>query len=451
LTRNPILTPVSARSQSRRDSPVSVAWSFLSPEINSTSHPLSVSSLDSISSPLTPPSHGLSIDFPAMKSNFSGSVSSISHGNYKDSLFDSSVSAEKSNVLESSHLHVRSEPDWICAPSQRQHTPLRSSQFPTYGMMPTAADFPHTLEANMAASDAITDDMSVSLNRTWSHDGLLPGVTSDPYADPAYHSPMASMSPSPYSFYSPDHGPWASMSQDFALRSSTVMPAQTVVDRRIAPAKADISIVSSPQSDFDEDCVFGYLSRRRHDYEEELDLSDLSSLPSVHRASARELETSVTGAKKHRGKTGRRKPKAVMSTQNYNGMPISVLPASKKQECNFQHPDGSICRQRFQRVEHLKRHRAIHTSAENHTCPDPECGKRFRARADNLREHFKTHLRETSCKRNTSRTFEQFYRFIRDMYGTEGEKSIAKLEKWRAVGGHKKSDNAAVRRPKDRP
>jgi hypothetical protein len=213
------------------------------------------------------------------------------------------------------------------------------------------------------------------------------------------------------------------------------------------PAIPDISIVDVPHSDVADESMFNIYKHKSYHSDEDQDmLSDLSSFGYVYGSSPCEPSPVPAGTKKPRTKASKRKPKAVAvaSTQSYNGMPVSVLSASKKHECNFQHIDGSICRQKFQRVEHLKRHRAIHTSVENHVCPDPECGKKFRARADNLREHFKTHLRETSCKRNTSRTFEQFYRFIRDMYGAEGDKSIEKLEKWRIAGGHRKSDNAAA-------
>jgi hypothetical protein len=115
--------------------------------------------------------------------------------------------------------------------------------------------------------------------------------------------------------------------------------------------------------------------------------------------------------------------------------------------CPSVHPKNPYscngCDRKFARKEHLHRHEQAHNpDAIYHDCPDPMCTKKFRSRADNLREHFKTHLRRTpSSRTKLPRSFEEFYLFIRRAYPQdEAEKEVARLEAWKEDGGHLKSE-----------
>jgi hypothetical protein len=90
----------------------------------------------------------------------------------------------------------------------------------------------------------------------------------------------------------------------------------------------------------------------------------------------------------------------------------------------------------------------IHVGTDYHYCPDRDCNRKILSRADNMREHYKIHLRLPPSKRgNTSRTFEEFYGFIRGAFPKEvADKDIKRLEDWRKVGGHLKSENVPVGR-----
>jgi hypothetical protein len=128
---------------------------------------------------------------------------------------------------------------------------------------------------------------------------------------------------------------------------------------------------------------------------------------------------------------------------------IKILPTGKRHECYFEYPDGTVCQKKFQRVEHLRRHLFTHTGGPYVFCPVPECKKNTEGfgggRKDNLRQHFKTHLRQTSTSRNDRRSFDEFYTLLRRTFPEEeAEKSIGKLEEWRLEGGHLKSENGSV-------
>ena len=70
--------------------------------------------------------------------------------------------------------------------------------------------------------------------------------------------------------------------------------------------------------------------------------------------------------------------------------------------CGFQYPDGKICPARFKRSEHLKRHiKCIHEDGKMFECPDPDCRRNFKGRADNRMQHIKkTHLLDAHGPRN---------------------------------------------------
>jgi hypothetical protein len=78
-------------------------------------------------------------------------------------------------------------------------------------------------------------------------------------------------------------------------------------------------------------------------------------------------------------------------------------------------------------------------------CPDPDCQKDFKARADNMRAHFETHLKLSSSRRNRFRTFGEFYGFIRndpEISPETADRYIQKLEDWKRKGGHLKLEKS---------
>jgi hypothetical protein len=130
-------------------------------------------------------------------------------------------------------------------------------------------------------------------------------------------------------------------------------------------------------------------------------------------------------------------------TGNLHGNAIDVRhmhnQQKKKFRCKFIDNAGKPCHRPFQREEHLKRHKAIHSGEKPFKCVLPseyKCDKFFNRR-DNLRDHYWTHLLTTNASRNSHVKFEVLYEFLRDIEEPdEAEKTIRKLEKER-VKKHK--------------
>ncbi len=135
-------------------------------------------------------------------------------------------------------------------------------------------------------------------------------------------------------------------------------------------------------------------------------------------------------------------------TGNLHGNAVDVQHMHNRQkrkfQCKFVDNAGKPCHALFQREEHLKRHKAIHSGEKPFKCVLPaayKCDKYFNRR-DNLRDHYKTHLSAAKAGRNPRVKFEDFYELLRDIEEPdEVEKTARMLEKWRTDGKHLKEEH----------
>ncbi|KAH7401229.1 hypothetical protein BKA66DRAFT_405569 [Pyrenochaeta sp. MPI-SDFR-AT-0127] len=88
-------------------------------------------------------------------------------------------------------------------------------------------------------------------------------------------------------------------------------------------------------------------------------------------------------------------------------------------------PNGGICRQRFVRPEHLRRHvKTVHGTAREYTCKVPKCRRAF-SRGDNLRDHYWTHLsRGGRAGRNDKMSLEE----LKVILGPKERKLLRRLK-----------------------
>jgi len=181
---------------------------------------------------------------------------------------------------------------------------------------------------------------------------------------------------------------------------------------------------------------------------------DLFSLDSEISSSLGSILNSTPGRKSSvkrerkrltRSRRGTRHQMTEEYTGNLNGNAVDVRhmhnQQKKKFRCKFVDNAGKPCHAPFQREEHLKRHKAIHSGEKPFKCILPaayKCDKHFNRR-DNLRDHYKTHLSIARAGRNPRVKFEDLYELLRDIEEPdEAEKTVRKLEKWRADGKHLK-------------
>jgi uncharacterized Zn-finger protein len=194
---------------------------------------------------------------------------------------------------------------------------------------------------------------------------------------------------------------------------------------------------------------------------QEMDVSELElDTPMIISNSPSQPQYRRTTLPKHktgggRGIRKRRQPagspndtnKAQFLLRNGTVLTMDKPTTGKRHTCPYilPGPNGKYCDKKFQRSEHLKRHLLIHVGTDFHACPDPACSLRILSRADNMREHYKTHLQQPPSKRTQPRTFEEFFAFIRAKHPEEvAEKEIERLKAWKRAGKHLKLEDNAV-------
>jgi hypothetical protein len=466
-TPDGLLTPISSRFEdplqsSSGSSSSQNGWSFVTRRAGDASQSSSsVSSFHSPQEPTTPPYHGgipTSVLTPIMPSS-----SMAPPPPEKQQQFDI--------------------PSFFSSPMQAI-IPYRSgNQFRSDGgMMPAAQDFASAMGASMAPRFHPSGAQHHSPNhhnhhhqapRQWVHGGdmmtsfLAPGTFG---GTTGYSDSITEQQQSPSSYQMPvtGHDQW-----QMSVSPTTVVPNHTIVDAHGGTTFEDSDNreldFSSPSSHRAVDAAdFAPTSSSSGFNSEEYGFGDME-LVDEHMSeeaspgasySAASYSSSAAGGGGGGGggssgarplrkskRSGCYKIKTKSASVLHKGREITVAVQLKKP-----HPCHT-CGKRFQRPEHLRRHEQTHNpGAVSYQCPDPDCprsrGNGFLARMDNLREHFKTHLRESSNRRNNHRTFEQFYAFLRDGFDVEeAEKYVDKLEKWRLEGGHlkpEKNSNAIV-------
>jgi hypothetical protein len=432
LSQDGLLTPISTQDN-RRPSLTSCAWTFPLPG-STTSHP---SSVQSSQEPSTPPCLSFPLAIPVIRSDPTGcKVNAMNTHNIQRPL---SLRNEPKVV----GLDVAA-PDWLMSGRQ------------TYAYSMTGSN---RLSSSLPSKSSEVEQSLAEYNRPWTSSIMTQGADMTDTYRSGYHGARATVSSMsvPIIPAMDSLGHWALVGNGPGTESSTIVPAQTMVD--VDAARSDGSFqdssfqgssFSSPTRQPLKDTASFQNIKQESDSNEfesnHLDYFDVS--PSL----------AFRGLRDESGfefKDAKRLPRSTRITKRrakpepYPTELVKILQTGKRHECYFTSPDGTPCKKKFQRVEHLRRHIFTHTGGPYVFCPVPECKKNTEGfgggRKDNLRQHFKTHLRQTSTSRNDRRSFDEFYALLRQTFPEEEvEKSIAKLEEWRLDGGHLKSENGAA-------
>jgi hypothetical protein len=334
-------------------------------------------------------------------------------------------------------------PDWLMPSNSRHGT----QPYANTGLLASS----NRISSILAHKSPEEEQSMAGYNRPWTSSIMMQssGMT-DPYRG-GYHVSRTGASSMAVPVRD-NLGHWTLPSSE--TESPTIVPAQTMVDVDATMSDGSFqdsgfqgSSFSSPtRQSLKDTATFHNIKQEGGEFESSsLGYFDASP-PLAYRSTGDESEFSFKDAK--RLSRSARITKRRTKPEQYTEL-IKILPTGKRHECYFEYPDGTICKKKFQRVEHLRRHLFTHTGGSYVFCPVPECKKSTEGfgggRKDNLRQHFKTHLRQTSTSRNDRRSFDEFYSLIRQTFPEEeAEKSIAKLEEWRLEGGHLKSENGSV-------
>ncbi|KAF2665686.1 hypothetical protein BT63DRAFT_459264 [Microthyrium microscopicum] len=434
-----LLTPLSATS--RRTSNFSSTWSSAS-----SSQGSSGSSFQS-QEPTTPPYHGMPVS-PYMMVPSQELEKPFDH-------IDMISSPLHSRMLNSSREHT-STPAWTSL-SFRDHD--IHDQLPSSYSTHSAIQAPQL--TNIYGSQFLprTEDttrLNSAFPKNWNDDEFNSQISaSGSYPNSAFVGPLLNSSPLPSYGHSVNGSHWPPVSHSYSLNSSsTIVPSQTLMDPVEAKSMMDTDSGSEMhfRSPSHQTYSHSYQSSTLADdgldssiiMDHEADHTD-SSMSAANYTPTRRSQEEKRAHRIQRKRIKKQKENQASLLEHhpqYRGLPIDVnMPAPKRHECDFTTSDGDICGKKFQRVEHLKRHMDTHSGEIFYYCPAPNCGKRFQGRKDNLREHFKTHLRGSPTSRNSNFSLPEFYTFLYEKFDhEEAQKFVAKLQKWAAGGGQTRQE-----------
>jgi hypothetical protein len=428
LSNDGMPTRVSVSGECRRPSDTSCTWSFVPHTSITRSHPSSISTAPE---PCTPPNHGIAEECRILDS---------------DMIY---MADRKDHMLKSPFSGFKSSPMTDMTPSKNWYHPhsMRTSSSNT--SIPSTTDISMALRLDNEQKSEPTAPDFHDFSRSWSNADL---TRSDPTPSPFQTYPYTTALPiHSASMNVPAPTSWQPICPQEGVDVATIMPSQTMVDISASSTLCDERLAEyDPQSPqqlgaWDADPFHGAkreMDQSTLDLHREVNISDhmLEYLPSSPYSQLEYVSNN--------NNRGLRKPKR--SGTKYKSKTSNHLdPAPWKSNLSIPstYPNAKFpcptCNSKFQRVEHLRRHLQIHDDeGPKHVCP--ACSRGFGGRADNLREHFKTHLRDTQGSRNPSVPFEEFYRMIREypeISQEQADKYVAKLESWRRQGGHLKSEN----------
>ncbi|CAK3803866.1 Regulatory MIG1 [Lecanosticta acicola] len=157
-------------------------------------------------------------------------------------------------------------------------------------------------------------------------------------------------------------------------------------------------------------------------------------------------------------------PRFLLNVTDGDDRPLSHCVVSeqtkerKRFRCGFRGSDGQLCRARFERSEHLKRHKGMHSGFRPYFCPLDDCGRHI-GRPDNAGDHLKTHLKpHTPGKRNKTCSWEKLEAGILAKYTDEkaATKLLTNLRKWIVIENEKallaeQQENAAQQQQQQQP
>jgi hypothetical protein len=409
--RDGLVTPLSADCD-YRPPPSNTSWAFM-PQSSTMSHPSSTTTSFS-QGPCTPPNHGTSqtMNSEAKNTQF---IYNTNHDGDSSPGFGSTLqkgwNLPRPNISESRMIPM--------------------------GFHPTVPESSHLMMAVTFGNPNMSTEVThmPNLTRSWSATAI-PALS---WSSPAHPSTCGEN----VLTHLRHQEPWGILDPHTPTDSATIMPSQTMVDMPILASSplGDVDLSSPGDSAAWDNTAY---SRREVYHDGDYSPSEYSSYsleyPQFKKRGRRP-------AYRQRGTSGGR---VIVELQKRcdelreSGVEVQVTSPHASHVC-----DWPGCGRKFRRIEHLRRHKEIHLSTgPDSVCPDPACNRSFKSRQDNLRAHFKTHLRQTPggrCK--NPRSFEEFYGFIRDAPDISPDtalKMIAKLEEWRAEDGHHKPESGTT-------
>ena len=446
-----LLTPLSAACDGRRSSTASSNWSLISHD--SASHAPSAASIWSSQEPVTPPPQGLHIDMSFIASDTSFEDISLSQDlNASKSIFDDTSGVLLGSPSDQVHFESRSQENWVNVLNQSNNQGLRLPFCTTDSMMPASGDLSAAFGTSLFQQQvAISDRSTEQENSCGGQWPLQNFTTSQPYQAGSTLTGQNGLS-----WPTPTSRSWLQTSIN--VDTSAIVPTEMDIDGHVISQMYNFSIrgiqADSSNSRSHQRISESPQTTKAKKERENCENGALLSLDSEIGSSLRSILKSTPGGKglakkerKHltRSRRANRHQMTEEYTGNLHGNAVDVRhmhnQQKKKFRCKFVDNAGKPCHAPFQREEHLKRHKAIHSGEKPFKCILPaayKCDKYFNRR-DNLRDHYKTHLSMTKSGRNPRVKFEDLYELLRDIEEPdEAGKTVRKLEKWRAEGKHLK-------------